>query len=231
MNATVYNKEGKETSQVNLPAVIFGQAWNANLVHQVVVSILGNARSGTAHTKDRSEVRGGGRKPWRQKGTSRARHGSNRSPIWVGGGVTFGPRIDKNYHRKLNKTVRRKALASTLSKKYANGKIIFVDDFAFAEPKAAVAKSTLKALSAVKGAEDIDTRKRRAALIVLPKRDENTEKSFRNFGNVSVEQVKDINPAQILSYKYLVVVEPEVAFKILTERVGSKTAVDNKTTQ
>ena len=231
MDTIVYNQEGKENGRIDLPSVVFDQPWNADLVHWVVVGIQGNARAGTAHTKDRGEVRGGGKKPWRQKGTGRARHGSSRSPIWVGGGVTFGPRSDKNYHRKLNKVVRRKALAVTLSKKYADGEVVFVDKFTFSDPKTAIAKNVLNSLGTVKGVEDIAKRQRRAALIVLPNRDENTEKSFRNFGNVSIEQVKDINPNQILSYKYLVVIDPVESFKILTERVSSKkTVIDNKTT-
>ena len=145
--------------------------------------------------------------------------------------MTFGPRSDKNYHRKLNKVVRRKALAATLSKKYADGEVVFVDKFTFTAPKTATARSVLTALGTIKGVEDIAERQRQAALIVLPNRDKNTEKSFRNFGNVSVDQVKDINPNQILSYKYLVVIDPTASFKILTERVSpKKTVTDNKNT-
>ncbi len=229
MNATVYSKEGKENGQVSLPEVIFNQAWNVNLVHEVVISMQGNARANSAHTKDRSEVRGGGRKPWRQKGTGRARHGSRRSPIWTGGGVTFGPRNDKNYRRKINKVVRRKALAATLAKKYADGEVIFVSGLGLNAPKTTNAKKLLRSLGAIKGAENIADRARQAALVILPERDENAEKSFRNLGNVLVLQAKDVNPTQILSYKYMVVIEPEVALAILAKRVDQKNVTDNKT--
>ena len=103
MKLPVYNKEGKELKQIELSEEIFGLKWNGDLVHQVIVSMLSNARETLAHTKTRAEVSGGGKKPWRQKGTGRARHGSNRSPIWVGGGITFGPRNEVNYKRKINK--------------------------------------------------------------------------------------------------------------------------------
>ncbi len=117
LEATIYNQKGASAGSITLPKSVFGAKWSADLVHQVVVAMQANQRSGTAHTKDRSEVRGGGKKPWAQKGTGRARHGSSRSPIWVGGGVTFGPRTEKDYSQKINKKMANKALGVLLSKK------------------------------------------------------------------------------------------------------------------
>lgn len=222
METKVYSKEGKETGKVKLSELVFGVAWNADLVHEVVVSMQSNARAGTAHTKDRSEVRGGGRKPWKQKGTGRARHGSRRSPIWAGGGVTFGPRNEKDYSKKINKNVKSKALASVLTKKYTDGEMIFVDSVAFEAPKTTEAKKVIEALSGVKGYEGIKTKKINSTLLVLPSRDENTEMSFQNFGNISVMQAKDVNPVELLTYKYVVVVSPEATNEIFETRIAKK---------
>ena len=135
LEAPVYSDKAKKVSTVALPASVFGVKWNADLVHQVTISMMSNARAGTAHTKDRGEVRGGGKKPWKQKGTGRARHGSSRSPIWVGGGVTHGPRTEKDFSKKINKKMRTKALFTVLSKKYALGKVLFVDALSLTEKK------------------------------------------------------------------------------------------------
>jgi large subunit ribosomal protein L4 len=169
-------------------------------------------------------VRGGGRKPWKQKGTGRARHGSRRSPIWTGGGVTFGPRKEKDFSKKLNKNVRSKALASVLSKKQSDGEVIFVDSLSLSEPKTAEAKLAFAAIAKGAKHEDMATKRKNAALIVLSERDLNTEKSFRNFGNVEIAQVKDINPVDLLTYKYVLVAEPAKALETLEKRVSTKTA-------
>ena len=165
MNAKVFSKEGKETGSVTLPEAVFGVAWNPDLVHEVVVGMASNARTNSAHTKDRSEVRGGGRKPWKQKGTGRARHGSRRSPIWTGGGVTFGPRNERNYLLKINKKVRTKALASVLSKKLVDQEVIFVDSLSMDEPKTKEAKAIVAAIA--KGADhaSLATKRKNAAEI------------------------------------------------------------------
>jgi large subunit ribosomal protein L4 len=143
LEASVYSQAGKEVSKITLSEKVFGAAWNADLVHDVVISMQGNARAGTAHTKGLGDVRGGGKKPWKQKGTGRARHGSSRSPIWRGGGVSHGPTNEREFGRKINKNVRAKALASVLSQKFNDNEIVFVDSIAFDAPKAADARKML----------------------------------------------------------------------------------------
>jgi len=224
LEAPVYSQDGKEVSTVALPANVFDVAWNADLVHEVVISMQGNARSGTAHTKNRAEVRGGGRKPWKQKGTGRARHGSSRSPIWAGGGVAHGPRNEKDYSRKINKNARAKALACVFTEKLAHGEIVFVDTLSFDAPKTADARKFLVALDSIPASKGVATKKSNAALIILPGRDEKAEMSFRNFGNIEVVQIKDVNPVELLTYKYVVVAKPDVALKTLEGRVVTKTA-------
>ncbi len=226
MDAKVYSHEGTEVGKISLPESVFGVKWNADLVHEVVVGMQANARESTAHTKDRSEVRGGGKKPWRQKGTGRARHGSSRSPIWAGGGVAHGPRNDRDYSVKINKKVKAKALATVLSQKNADAEIIFVDVLTFAEPKTAQGKQIIKALAKGTGHTDLATKRKNAAVVILPTRNEMVEMSFRNFGNIEVIQAKDINPVDLLTYKYVVMADPTNTIELISKRVGgSKVAV------
>lgn len=220
METTVFNQAGQSAGTVSLPENVFGLAWNPDLVHEVVVAMQSNARAGTAKVKDRSEVSGGGKKPWRQKGTGRARHGSRRSPIWAGGGVAHGPTNEKDFSKKLNKKVRQKALAVTLSRKQADGEIVFVDALNFDAPKAADAKSILTAVATGAEKTDLATKRKNAALILLTERNEAVEKSFRNFGNVEVKSVKDVNPVDLLTYKYVLVIEADKAVELLTARVA-----------
>ena len=221
MNAKVYSKEGKETGSVTLPESVFGVAWNADLVHQVVTGQQANARGiSSAHAKGRGEVRGGGKKPWRQKGTGRARHGSTRSPIWTGGGVSHGPRNEKDYSVKINKKVRAKALAAVLSQKFADQEVIFVDSLVMAEPKTKEAKAILMAIAKGSGNDSLATKRKNAAVLVLAGRNEATEKSFQNFGNIEVIQAKDINPVDLLTYKYVVVADAQSSLDVLTKRTA-----------
>jgi large subunit ribosomal protein L4 len=222
MQAPIYNMQGKDAGKVELPDAIFNQPWNADLVYDVVQVMRGNARAGTANTKNRGEVRGGGKKPWKQKGTGRARHGSRRSPIWKGGGIAFGPRAEKDYSRKLNRNTRAKALAVVLSQKLRDGEMIFLDTLSFAVPKAKQAKEALLALSGIKGMEALATKRTNAALVVVPARNETAEKSFRNFGNVVLGQAKDINPVEILSHKYVIVADAEAAIDVFAARVATR---------
>lgn len=222
LTAEVFNVKGEMKSTIELPSTVFGASWNADLVHEIVTSMQENARVGTAHTKNRGEVRGGGKKPWRQKGTGRARHGSTRSPIWAGGGVAHGPRTEKAYTKKMNKNARAKALACVLSQKYRDGEIVFIDALGFTEPKTKGAKALISALGSIEGKQALATKRTNAALFLLPKRDVNAERSFQNFGNIMVSQAKDVNPVDLLTYRYVVVTEPDAALKTLEGRVASK---------
>lgn len=221
MEAKVYNKTGNEAGSITLPQRVFGVPLRLNLVHHVVVSMQANARSPVAHTKDRSEVSGGGRKPWRQKGTGRARHGSRRSPLWVGGGVTFGPRNERNYAKKINKKVKTKALASVLSEKLSNGKILFVENIALSDGKTKEAVEVFQGLSSIPGVSEIASRKRNNVLFAMASVDEYTKRGFRNFSNSAIKDIRSMNLLDVLKYKYLVIVDPKEAVKILEERVLS----------
>lgn len=213
MKSKIYNTKGQEAGSVELPEAVFATQWNADLVHQVVTSMMANAREPIAHTKTRGEVRGGGKKPWQQKGLGRARHGSIRSPIWVGGGVAHGPRNDKNYTKKINKKMKTKALYTILSRKLKDNEILFIDSLNFAEPKSKEAHEVLKNLSGIKGFEKLATKHTNAAFIATSSKDKMVEKSFQNFGNVEVGEFRNLSPIHVLSYKYLVIAKPEEALK------------------
>jgi len=215
MEAQIYNQTGKTAGKITLSESVFGLPWNADLVHEVVRLMNSNSRTNVAHTKTRGEVRGGGKKPWQQKGTGRARHGSTRSPIWVGGGVAHGPRNDKNFDRKINKKAKTKALFTILSRKFADGEILFIDDLKIAAPKAKDAKAILGSLSKIKGFERLATKPKNAAIIAFDKTTAAVSKSFRNFGNVSVEDFRNINPVSVLNHTFLIISNPEVSLKTL----------------
>jgi len=219
MKTQVYKQDGGKGSEITLSEKLFGQKWNADLVHEAVTVMMGNARVSIADTKDRGEVRGGGKKPWKQKGTGRARHGSRRSPIWTGGGIAHGPLSEKDYSRKLNKKVRAKAFAVTLSKKYADGEVIFVEAISFAAPKTTEAKGVIKALATASGEASLATKRKNAGLIVLGARDVAAEKSFRNFSNFAVVNAKDVSPVDLLTYKYVIVSDPQASLEIWDKRV------------
>jgi large subunit ribosomal protein L4 len=215
----VYSMKGEKLSTVSLPAELFAAPWRSDLVHQVTTAMQANARQNRAHTKDRSEVSGGGKKPWKQKGTGQARHGSSRSPIWRHGGITFGPRNERNYSEKINKKMRNGALASILSQKAKDGELILVDAFDFSVPKTAEAKKSLMGIATAFMGKKFKHNK--AALIALASYNGNAIKSFRNMGNVATEEVRSLSPLNVLSHKYLVIEKPEAAFQMLLSRFRS----------
>lgn len=219
LDATIYSQEGKKAGSIKLPESVFATSWNADLVHQVVTGMQANARQGSAHAKDRSEVSGGGKKPWKQKGTGRARHGSSRSPIWRKGGVTHGPRNDKDYSVVIPKKMKAKALYTVLAKKFADGEILFIDKLALSEIKAKLAREALNKLGTIEGYNTVATRRKNAAFIALPEKDVTVMKSFGNFGNIHVAPVKDLNAVDVLSYKVLVMVNPEDGIKFIESKL------------
>lgn len=215
MKAPLYNKEGKVISEITLPAALFGRAWNADLVHRVAHAMLANARVMVAHSKDRGEVRGGGKKPWKQKGTGRARHGSSRSPIWIGGGTTHGPRNERNYVTKINRREKHAALLVLLSQKVRENEVVFVDAMPSGKTKGAA--DAMKHLADATSHKELTYKKGNRAIVALPARDEAVMRAFRNIPVVQAEDVHNISVADLLAYKYLVMVAPEASFAVLTK--------------
>jgi len=192
MKIPVYNKKGEEEGKSNISEEIFDLEINSDLIYQVVTCQQSNRRQNSAHSKDRSEKRGGGRKPWRQKGTGRARHGSIRSPIWKGGGVTFGPRNERNYKKKINKKERKKALFMALSGKMENDLLIALDEMSVEKPKT-------KELDFIKNLPC----KEGSVLIAVSGVSEDLLLAAGNIPDVSVMEARNLNALDVLSYKYL----------------------------
>lgn len=189
---TLYNRDGEQVSEVEVREGLFAAPVNKEALYHAAVAQNARRRRGTASTKSRSFVRGGGAKPWPQKGTGRARHGSIRSPIWVGGAVTFGPH-PRSFGYRVPKKIRRSALCSALSDKVREGKLIVVDDFKIEQPRTKAMVSLLKNLKATGG-----------ALVVTAQSDPNVIKSARNLPKVKTLTAPQLNALDILSYNYLI---------------------------
>ena len=197
-NVSVYNMEGKEVGTIELNDAVFGVEVNEHLVHMAVVQQLANNRQGTQKAKTRSEVSGGGRKPWRQKGTGHARQGSTRAPQWTGGGVVFAP-VPRDYSFKLNKKEKRAALKSALSSRVADGKLIVVDELKFDEIKTKKFKAVMDNLKVSK------------ALVVIAENDEKVVMSARNIPTVKTALTNTINVYDILKGDTLILTKDAVA--------------------
>lgn len=209
MKIAVHNIEGKEVGNTLLPKEIFDVKMNSDLVHQVVVSQMANRRQITAHTKDRSEVRGGGKKPWRQKGTGRARAGSNRSPIWKGGGVTFGPRKDKIFKKEIPSKIKRKALFMVLSEKVRKNFLLVLDELK-------IEKGKTKEMVMVLGKLPCKNN----CLVILPAYDKKIILSARNIPKIVTMEARNLNALDLLSSKYLLM--PKETIKKIKETFGDK---------
>ena len=210
LESPVYDVSGKEVSSVKLAPEIFNVKMNHNLIYQVATSQMANRRKVIAHTKDRSEVRGGGRKPWRQKGTGRARHGSIRSPLWRGGGVTFGPTKARVFKKEIPKKMRRLAFFMVISAKAKNNFLILLDELKIEKPKTKLMDEIIKNLKLkIKNFGD------GSVLIALPEMDKNLILATRNLANVETIQAKDLNALDLLSFKYLLM--PKETIKVIKE--------------
>ena len=222
METQIYNQKGKSVGKLSIPETVFGLPWNSDLVHQVVTAMQANARTPVAHSRTRGEVSGGGKKPWRQKGTGRARHGSSRSPIWKGGGVTHGPRNEKSYDQKINKKMKTKALYTVLSKKFKDGQIMFVEELALKNIKTKDAQAILTDLSKVSGFEKMVGGRKANTYLSIPAKNDSVKKSFANIPTVEVDEVRNMNPVDLLSYKFVVIAFPTESIAFLSGKSEKK---------
>jgi large subunit ribosomal protein L4 len=196
MKADTYNLKNEKIGTIELSERVFGAKWNAVLVKQVLDAQVANERDPWAHVRDRSEVRGGGKKPWRQKGTGRARHGSTRSPLWRHGGKAHGPRNDKDYSQKVNKKMKQGAFFSALSKKFKDGEVKFFENFALETPKTKLLAVSLRGLLAMP-----KTSKRYDVLIVADAKDKSVFRASSNLQKAKTVEATSINVYDILNHK------------------------------
>ncbi len=209
----VYNQEAQKIEDINLSDKVFNIDLNNDLIYQTFVVQDGNRRQISAHAKSRSEVRGGGRKPWRQKGTGRARAGTIRSPLWKGGGIIFGPNKERNFKRKINKKMKKKALRMVLTDKLRSGKLAVLDKLELKESKTRLMDQVLNNLE--KKIFKIKDKKR-SVLLILPQTEEKILRSGRNLPGVSIINVNNINIMDLLKYREVVFIKDAI---LKTEKV------------
>ena len=215
MKTQVYNLSGDAIKEISLPEEIFGEKWNSSLVHQALLAQTANRRKPSAHTKTRGEVSGGGKKPWKQKGTGRARHGSIRSPLWKGGGVTHGPRNDKNYSVKINKKMRRKAINILMAKKFSDKEIFIIDSLDLSSPKTKILNGALVAFFKKQGA----TPRKISSLLISHKENAGIFRASANLPKVKSIRSNSLNVEDLLVYRDIMIDE-----RALHEMMNQKTA-------
>jgi len=219
MKTIIYNQQGEKIEEIELPKEIFNVKMNSDLLHQVVVSQMANKRRIIANTKDRSEVSGGGRKPWRQKGTGRSRHGSRRSPIWKGGGVTFGPKKERNFKKDIPKKMQRKALMMALSTKVQNNFIFFLDKIVLENMKTKLMAEIIKRF----------LKNDKSCLIVLPGVEKNIIKAANNIPKTKTIEARNLNCLDLLSYKHLIFLKESI--NVIKETFLKKEKYSSRLTQ
>lgn len=204
MKAEAYNQKGEVLEEIEIPKNIFDVAFNSDLVYQVYKSLLSNQRKPLAFTKNRAEVRGGGKKPWAQKGTGRARHGSIRSPIWKGGGATFGPRQkEENWKKKVNKKMKKASIKIILSQKLKDKEIKIIDKFELKEIKTKEFFNVLKQIFK----KDIT----KSILMLLDKKEQNLKRALKNIPRIEIINVSDVNLLNLLNNKFVILSKEALA--------------------
>jgi len=209
MKTELYNKKAEKVGTIDLPDRVFAVRWNPQLVHQALNAQVSNARDVLAHTKGRGEVSGGGKKPWKQKHTGRARHASIRSPIWKGGGVAHGPTKDRNFSKKINKKMRQAAIFSVLSKRLKDGEVKFIDSLTFDKPKTKLATDFLKGF--LKSSDKDVKTVRINALIVPDQANRDIYRATRNIQNVKSLNPNALNVYDLLKYRNIILDKEAIA--------------------
>lgn len=212
MKLNIYNQKAEAVGDMELSDKVFGAKANEALIHQAMVAQMANERQVLAHTKDRSEVRGGGKKPWKQKGTGRARAGSSRSPIWIGGGVTFGPTKERNFKKNINKKMKQKAIFIVLADRVKNGNLAMLDKLEieayktkpFNEIVSNLEKKVLMKNSAAMQNDAKKIKQKRSVLILNDKKDDKVKYSARNLAGVKMINLNNINILDLLKYRNLI---------------------------
>ncbi|MDO8443706.1 MAG: 50S ribosomal protein L4 [Candidatus Azambacteria bacterium] len=208
LNIRVYNQEGKEVSDLSLNKAVFGLPWNSDLVHRAVTAISGNMRQVLASTKMRGEVSGGGKKPWRQKGTGRARHGSIRSPLWRGGGITFGPTSERNFKLGINKKMAKKAFLTAISGKVKDNELLILDELKLSVPKTKEMAKIMANFPQIKN-----------GIFITNGKSEDIKKAGRNLADLKIIGMENLNILDVLKYKFLILTKDGVDF--LNKKYGA----------
>lgn len=210
VKTNIYNQNGEIVSELKLSDKVFAVKINEDLIHQAMVTQAANERQVLAHTKTKAEVRGGGKKPWKQKGTGRARAGSSRSPIWIGGGVTFGPRKDRNFSKKINKKMKQKAITMVFTDRLAENNLAVVDKIEMKEFSTKKFNDFVKKIENVFPNENKTKKSKRSILFVNDIKDEKVVLSSRNLVGFDIINLENINIIDLLKYKNLVITESAI---------------------